>query len=102
MGGDKEGWVNARVVLDWVVRILIVIISVLVVGIFSHTRAISKRSLDLELRIKVLETANVSPRDRESLWQALAERPTRSEIQGDLDEIKTMIRELRDDVMNKP
>ena len=98
MAGDKDG-VNARVVLDWVVRVLIVVISVLVVGIFSKTTAISKRSLNLELRVKVLETANVSPRDRESLWQAIAERPTRREVQGDLDEIKTLLREYRAEVM---
>lgn len=96
--GETEGTVNARVVLDWMVRILIVVISVLVTAIFAHTRRQSERNHLLEIRVERLEANSVQRETIQAIRDQIASRPTRSEIQADLQEIKSMISELRQDV----
>lgn len=101
--GDRPH--TAKYLLDWIVRIAIVIITVLSAATFAHIRKVSDRTHSLELaleeqshaletRIIAVESNRFTSRDGQEVWRAIAERPTREEISADLSEIKQMIRDL--------
>lgn len=91
---------SAKYLLDWVVRLCVIVITVLCTGIFAHVRAIGDRQRTFESRIVALETEAGRPHpmteaEETELWRELAARPTRNEIQNEFTEIKEMIRDLR-------
>jgi hypothetical protein len=92
---------TAKYLLDWVVRFLVLLITVLVTVVVVHLQnisatddALARRIVEAEFRIVAIEASRFTAADGTEVWKAISDRPTRQEIQADLDEIKQMIREL--------
>lgn len=92
--GRKSERNVAKYLLDWVVRGSVIIVTILSGATFAHIRALSDRSHSLELRLTTIESSRFTSQNGQEVWKAIAERPTRDELQQSLSEIKEMIRDL--------
>jgi hypothetical protein len=101
MEGEGRPKGTAKYLLDWVVRVAVIVSTVLVTATFAHVRAIGVRSVALEIRMSALErdgASHLTQSDEVEFWKAIAERPTREELRTDLEDIKQMIRDLRAEI----